>query len=42
MAEISPSLFSLSIENIKQKIENLMSLGYTKKEIIRLKIKSKF
>ncbi len=36
MAKILPSLFGLSIENIKQKIEDIETLGYTKNEVIKM------
>ena len=36
MTKILPSIYSLSIENIKQKIEDMIALGYTKEEVIKM------
>lgn len=39
MISICPQLYSLSIENIKQKISNLINLGYSQKEVIQVTLK---
>ena len=31
-----PTIYSYSIENLKQKIENIMDLGYSKEEVIKM------
>ena len=36
MTKTLPSLYSLSIENIKQKIEDLISLGYSQEDVIKM------
>ena len=36
MGKVFPKLFSYSIENIEQKIENLEGLGYSKKDIVKM------
>ena len=36
MTKNLPSIYSLSIENVKQKIEDMVSLGYSKEEIIKM------
>ena len=36
MTKISPALYGYSIENIKQKIEDIKALGYTQEEIIKM------
>ena len=36
MTKISPSIYSRSTENIKQKIEDLIEMGYTREEILKM------
>jgi len=36
MTKILPTIYNLSIENIKQKQDGIMSLGYTKEEVIKM------
>ncbi len=36
MTKALPSLFGLSIENIKQKIEDMITIGYTEAEVIKM------
>ena len=36
MTKSLPSIYSLSIENMKQKIEDMIALGYTKEEVIKM------
>ena len=36
MTKILPSIYSYSIESIKQKIEDIIALGYTKEEVIKM------
>ena len=36
MTKSLPAIYSYSIENMKQKIEDIISLGYTKEEVIKM------
>ena len=36
MTKASPQIYGLSIENMKQKIVDIMKLGYTKEEVIKM------
>ena len=36
MTKSLPSIYSYSIENMKQKIEDMIALGYTKEEVIKM------
>ena len=36
MTKSLPAIYGLSIENIKQKIEDLKELGYTQEEVIKM------
>ena len=36
MTKTSPSIYGYSIENMKQKIVDIMELGYTKEEIMKM------
>ena len=36
MTKNFPSIYGLSIESMKQKIEDIISLGYTKEEVIKM------
>ena len=36
ITKTSPEIYSLSIENMKQKIVDIMDLGYTKEEVIKM------
>ena len=36
MTKKVPSIYVHSIENLKQKVENMISLGYTKEEVIKM------
>ena len=36
MTKNSPSIYSYSIETIKQKIEDMITLGYTKEEVVKM------
>ena len=36
MTKSVPSIYSYSIENMKQKIEDIMLLGYSKEEVIKM------
>ena len=36
MTKVLPTLYGLSIENIKQKIEDMIDLGYTKEEVLKM------
>ena len=39
MTKILPSLFSYSIDNISKKIEDMVSLGYSRKQVLEMTLK---